>query len=42
MFDMTKFRTLDDVEALRLCLGMLPPRSPKRAAIVARLDALEA
>lgn len=32
----------DDVEALRLCLGMLPPRSPKRAAIVARLDALEA
>jgi len=28
----------DDVEAMRLCLGMLPPRSPRRAAIVARLE----
>ncbi len=31
----------DDVEVLRLCLGMLPPRSPKRAGIVARLHRLE-
>lgn len=28
----------DDVQALRLCLGMLPPRSPRRAVIVARLE----
>lgn len=32
----------DDVELLRLCLGMLPPRSPKRAGLVARLERLEA
>jgi transcriptional regulator of acetoin/glycerol metabolism len=30
-----------DVELLRLCLGMLPPRSPKRAGVVARLALLE-
>ncbi|WP_159500976.1 GAF domain-containing protein [Microbacterium sp. 18062] len=30
----------DDVELLRLCLGMLPPRSPKRAGLVARLERL--
>ncbi|MGI6879016.1 GAF domain-containing protein [Microbacterium sp. gxy059] len=30
----------DDVEAMRLCLALLPPRSPRRAGIVARLDAL--
>ncbi|WP_156761621.1 GAF domain-containing protein [Microbacterium karelineae] len=29
----------DDVEAMRLCLGMLPPRSPRRAGLVARLEA---
>lgn len=32
----------DDAEVLRLCLGMLPPRSPKRAGIVARLERLDA
>lgn len=32
----------DDIEALRLCLGMLPPRSPKRAGLVTRIAALEA
>lgn len=31
-----------DVELLRLCLGMLPPRSPKRAGLVARVERLEA
>ncbi|WP_322410508.1 GAF domain-containing protein [Microbacterium invictum] len=31
----------DDVEVLRLCLSMLPPRSPKRAALVARIAQLE-
>ncbi|MEQ6896169.1 transcriptional regulator [Microbacterium sp. KR10-403] len=32
----------DDVQALQLCLRMLPPRSPRRAGIVARLEKLEA
>lgn len=32
----------DDADLLRLCLGMLPPRSPKRAGVVARLERLEA
>lgn len=31
----------DDEELLRLCLGMLPARSPKRAALIARLELLE-
>ena len=31
----------EDVEVLRLCLGMLPARSPKRAGIVARVERLE-
>ncbi|NYF18066.1 hypothetical protein HDC37_002922 [Microbacterium sp. AK009] len=31
----------EDVEVLRLCLSMLPPRSPKRAALVARVAQLE-
>ncbi|MGP3533594.1 GAF domain-containing protein [Microbacterium sp. RD1] len=31
----------DDAELLRLCLGMLPPRSPKRAGLVARLERLD-
>lgn len=31
----------DDAEVLRLCLRMLPARSPKRAALVARLSSLE-
>ena len=31
----------DDVELLRLCLEMLPPRSPRRAGIVARVERLE-
>lgn len=31
----------DDAEVLRLCLRMLPPRSPKRAGLVARLRRLE-
>ena len=31
----------DDVEVLRLCLSMLPARSPKRAGSVARIDRLE-
>lgn len=30
----------DDVEALRLCLQMLPPRSPRRAHLVSRLERL--
>ena len=30
----------DDAEALRLCLELLPARSPKRAGLVARLDRL--
>lgn len=32
----------DDVEAWRLALQLLPPRSPRRASAVARLEALEA
>jgi hypothetical protein len=32
----------DDDEVLRLCLGLLPARSPKRAGIVARIERLEA
>ncbi len=32
----------DDLELLRLCLSMLPPRSPKRAGLVARVERLEA
>jgi hypothetical protein len=31
----------DDIELLRLCLSMLPPRSPKRAGLVARIERLE-
>ena len=31
----------DDIEALRLCLSLLPARSPKRAGIVARIEALD-
>ncbi|WP_439591158.1 GAF domain-containing protein [Microbacterium sp.] len=31
----------DDVELLRLCLSMLPPRSPKRSSLVARIERLE-
>lgn len=31
----------DDVEVLRLCLAMLPPRSPKRAGLVTRIERLE-
>jgi hypothetical protein len=31
----------DDEEVLRLCLSMLPPRSPKRAGLVARIERLE-
>jgi len=31
----------DDVQALQLCLRMLPPRSPRRAGIVARLESLD-
>jgi transcriptional regulator of acetoin/glycerol metabolism len=31
----------DDAELLRLCLGMLPARSPRRAGLVVRLEALE-
>lgn len=30
----------DDLEALQLCLTLLPARSPKRAGIVARIEAL--
>ncbi|KHK95173.1 transcriptional regulator [Microbacterium mangrovi] len=32
----------DDEELLRLCLSMLPARSPKRAALVARIERLAA
>ena len=32
----------DDVELMRLCLAMLPPRSPRRAGLVARVERLEA
>lgn len=32
----------DDVELLRLCLSMLPARSPKRAGLVARIERLAA
>ncbi len=32
----------DDAELLRLCLSMLPARSPKRAGLVARIERLEA
>ncbi|WP_221584749.1 transcriptional regulator [Microbacterium sp. G2-8] len=28
----------DDMEAMRLCLGMLPAKSPRRAGLVARLE----
>ncbi|MDQ1082307.1 hypothetical protein QE414_000314 [Microbacterium sp. SORGH_AS 344] len=31
----------DDEEVLRLCLSMLPARSPKRAGLVARIERLE-
>ena len=31
-----------DAEILRLALGMLPARSPKRASLVARLERLDA
>lgn len=31
-----------DADLLRLCLSMLPPRSPKRAGLVARIEHLEA
>lgn len=30
----------EDAELLRLCLGMLPARSPRRAGLVARIEAL--
>nr|WP_246159952.1 transcriptional regulator [Microbacterium rhizomatis] len=33
---------VDDVDLLRLCLEMLPPRSPRRAGLVARIERLEA
>jgi hypothetical protein len=32
----------DDVELLRLCLSMVPARSPRRAGLVARIEKLEA
>jgi len=32
----------EDEELLRLCLRMLPARSPKRAALVSRIERLEA
>ncbi|MFF2486986.1 transcriptional regulator [Microbacterium sp. NPDC058062] len=32
----------DDVELLRLCLSMLPARSPRRAGLVTRIERLEA
>jgi hypothetical protein len=32
----------EDDELLRLCLKMLPARSPKRAALVSRIERLEA
>jgi len=32
----------EDADALRLCLEMLAPRSPRRAPIVARLEQLGA
>lgn len=32
----------EDVELLRLCLSMLPARSPRRAGLVARIERLEA
>lgn len=31
----------DDIELLRLCLSMLPARSPRRAGLVARIETLE-
>lgn len=31
----------DDIDLLRLCLSMLPARSPKRAGLVARIERLE-
>jgi len=31
----------DDEEVLRLCLKLVPARSPKRAGLVARLASLE-
>jgi hypothetical protein len=32
----------DDVEVLHACLRLLPPRSPKRAGLVARIEAVDA
>lgn len=32
---------IDDVEVWRTCLRLLPPRSPKRAAVVSRLERIE-
>ncbi|MDR7188067.1 hypothetical protein J2Y46_000883 [Microbacterium sp. BE35] len=32
----------DDIELLRLCLSMLPARSPRRAGLVTRIERLEA
>jgi two-component SAPR family response regulator len=32
----------DDIELLRLCLSMLPARSPRRSGLVARIERLEA
>ncbi|WP_426738520.1 GAF domain-containing protein [Plantibacter sp. 2H11-2] len=32
----------DDVEILHACLRLLPPRSPKRAGLVARIEAIDA
>nr|WP_254628454.1 GAF domain-containing protein [Plantibacter sp. MCCC 1A11337] len=32
----------DDVEVLHACLRLLPPRSPKRAGLVARIEAIDA
>ncbi|WP_109208702.1 MULTISPECIES: GAF domain-containing protein [Microbacterium] len=32
---------VDDIELLRLCLTMLPARSPRRAGLVARIERLE-
>jgi hypothetical protein len=31
----------DDVEVLRLCLEMLPARSPRRAGLVSRIEKLQ-
>jgi hypothetical protein len=32
---------VEDVEVLRLCLSLLPARSPRRAGLVARIARLE-